>query len=83
MWAILLAFVPVFGAMGAETNSGPEDRGFDPAGFREPPSFLWPGYFWDLNDRIDEASLIAQLRDMRAQKRKGARNGKARESNGS
>ena len=32
--------------------------------FRNPPSIFWPGYFWLLNDRIDENKLISQLRDM-------------------
>ncbi len=37
---------------------------------REPPSWHWPGYFWMLNDRLDEDTIIAQLEDMA---RSGAR----------
>ncbi len=32
--------------------------------FIAPPSIFWPGYFWLLNDRINEEKLIAQLHDM-------------------
>lgn len=39
---------------------------FDAAAFVDPPSHLWPGYFWILNDRISTDKLLAQLRDMRA-----------------
>lgn len=67
VWALLLISVLALEGAAAETSRGREDRGFDAAAFREPPSFLWPGYFWCLNDRIDESRLIAQLRDMRAQ----------------
>jgi hypothetical protein len=35
------------------------------ADFQDPPALHWPGYFWVLNDRIDEATLMAQLQDMR------------------
>ena len=42
------------------------DREFSVELFREPPAHLWPGYFWVLNDRIDEERLLEQLRDMRS-----------------
>ncbi len=32
--------------------------------FCNPPSIFWPGYFWILNDRIDENKLLQQLHDM-------------------
>lgn len=32
----------------------------------DPPAFLWPGYFWILNDRVDEQRMLDQLREMRA-----------------
>ncbi|MFA6108430.1 MAG: glycosyl hydrolase [Candidatus Latescibacterota bacterium] len=31
-----------------------------------PPAFLWPGYFWILNDQVDEQRMLDQLREMRA-----------------
>ncbi len=38
---------------------------FNASDLLNPPSPHWPGYFWVLNDRIDETKLIKQLRDMR------------------
>jgi len=37
---------------------------FSLAELRDPPAHFWPGYFWVINDTIDESRLIAQLRDM-------------------
>ena len=38
---------------------------FVPGEFRDPPSFLWPAYFWMINDATDRETLRAQLEDMR------------------
>ena len=49
--------------------SSPLPRGFSvfsKPGFADPPAWLHPGYFWMINDRVDERQLIAQLRDMAA-----------------
>jgi len=29
-----------------------------------PPAYFWPGYFWVINDKIDEKKMLRQLRDM-------------------
>jgi hypothetical protein len=39
---------------------------FSRRSFDDPPAHFHPGYFWMINDRIDEAQLIGQLRDMAA-----------------
>jgi len=41
-----------------------EENDFTVEGFLDPPAFLWPGYFWVLNDTIDENRLIEQIHDM-------------------
>lgn len=38
----------------------------DPEEFRSPPAQYYPACFWFINDRIEGARLLAQLRDMRA-----------------
>ncbi len=37
---------------------------FQPRAFRMPPAKFAPGYFWFLNDRLDDDKLIDQLTDM-------------------
>jgi len=39
---------------------------FNRNALREPPAYFWPGYFWVLNDAVDEQKMLDQLRDMRA-----------------
>ncbi|NLH98431.1 MAG: hypothetical protein GX446_02955 [Chthonomonadales bacterium] len=39
---------------------------FQPAAFRLPDSFHWPGHMWIWNDRLDTATLKRQLADMKA-----------------
>lgn len=34
--------------------------------FVSPPARFFPGYFWFINDKIDEKRMLAQLRDMAA-----------------
>lgn len=43
-----------------------ESNAFTKRSFADPPAHFHPGYFWLINDRIDEAQLIAQLRDLAA-----------------
>ena len=38
----------------------------EPGRLREPPAIFWPGYFWVMNDRMEERELMRQLRDMHA-----------------
>jgi len=37
---------------------------FDLEQLRDPPAIFWPGYFWLINDRMEEKELVRQLRDM-------------------
>ena len=41
-----------------------EERTFSGDAFGDPPAHLWPGYFWLINDKVDEEKLLGQLRDM-------------------
>jgi hypothetical protein len=41
-----------------------DDGKFCMAELIDPPAELWPGYFWVINDRMEEKELLRQLQDM-------------------
>ncbi|MDD2706642.1 MAG: glycosyl hydrolase [Verrucomicrobiae bacterium] len=49
----------------SDFHPAPDIR-FSLKSLRKPDSCFWPGYFWAINDRMEEDLLFKQLRDMRA-----------------
>lgn len=43
-----------------------DEGNFSIAGLKDPSPELWPGYFWSINDHMEEEELSRQLRDMYA-----------------
>jgi len=66
MLSLLVLAVPAAAAPSTGIPSALQRMAFRRAAFRMPDSFHWPGHMWIWNDRLDPATLRAQLQDMAA-----------------